>query len=96
MATINIAAGKIAANAKTLVAATVDTVTFADDVHRVEVYNAGTGTIYFTTDGSTPVAAADGTWELPANTVRQVDRVSGNVVKLISAGTPTYTVTRLA
>lgn len=42
----------------TLVASTVDTVTFADRYSYVLVENTGTGTIYATADGSTPTGVA--------------------------------------
>jgi hypothetical protein len=82
----------------TLVAATMDTVTLDGDYKHVEVVNRdGVNEIYFTIDGADPTVAGDNTHVLPA----QIGRITVNaaaepgtptVVKLISAGTPKYTV----
>lgn len=81
----------------TLVAATVDTVTLSE-FSVVEVLNRdGVAAIYFTTDGSTPTVAGDNTQVLPAAVggvqVSTINISGTNVVKLISAGTPSYSVT---
>lgn len=84
----------------TLVAATVATVTFAKDYPVVMVTHrspSNTNPIYFTVDGSTPTAAGDDTfvvmpggWRSVVASTDQAD--SSTVVKLISAGTPDYSV----
>lgn len=76
----------------TLSAATVATVTFTGSGNTVRVRNRGTaGDIYFTVDGSTPVSAADDTYFCgPGENV--VVSTQGKVVKLISSGTPDYSV----
>jgi hypothetical protein len=83
----------------TLVAATVTTVTLGTakaDSEQVEVLNRdGAAEIYFTVDGTTPTVAGDDTEMLPASigSVRVIASTSGQaVVKLISSGTPKYTV----
>lgn len=96
MASYTVAADLHGAYAKTLVANTVDTVTFTDDIDRVEVTSNGAAAVYVTVDGSTPTVAGAGTFELPAGaaSVREiaVPTAGGTVVKLISAGTPVYSV----
>lgn len=102
MATYNIAANEIGAHSKTLTANTVDTVRLrVDGDHEpsdeIEVYSDGTAAIYFTTDGSAPTVGGAGAYFMPPNPgVRTVEWPGGNdaVVKLISAGTPTYSVAR--
>lgn len=96
MASYTVAADLHGAYAKTLVANTVDTVTFTDDIDRVEVTSNGAAAVYVTVDGSTPTVAGAGTFELPAGAasvrVIAVPTAGGTVVKLISAGTPVYSV----
>lgn len=97
MASYTIAAGGRAAHNKTLVAATVDTVTFTDDVDEIDIINLdGVAAIYYTVDGSTPTVEGANTRVLPSGTL-SADRVSARgfsapVVKLISAGIPKYSV----
>jgi hypothetical protein len=98
MAAYSIAAGEVAAYAKVLVASTVDTVTFtASDRARVRVYNdTGTAAIFFTVDGSTPTVNGANTYRVPASGGAYMDvevlTGSATVVKLISSGTPVYSV----
>jgi hypothetical protein len=96
VASYTVAADLHGAYAKTLVASTVDTVTFTDDIDRVEITSNGAAAVYVTVDGTTPTVAGAGTFELPAGaaSVREiaVPTAGGTVVKLISAGTPVYSV----
>jgi hypothetical protein len=95
MASYTIAAGGRAAHDKTLVASTVDTVTFPGDVSTVTVISDGAAKIYFTVDGTDPVVSGDKTFMLPAAVSEFEVPSPGSqsaVVKLISAGTPTYSV----
>lgn len=91
-------AGQRAAHAIALSASTVDTVTFTGYVKRVRVVNlTGDAIIYFTLDGSTPTVGGVATYVLPAAISNDEEPVpdskaSNAVVKLISAGTPTYSV----
>lgn len=97
MASYSVAAGAIGAYAKTLVASTVDTITFADDVVGVEVVSDGSAAVYFTVDGTAPTVAGASTYLIPAGLmVRSVKSAPSNgvVVKVISAGTPVYSVAR--
>lgn len=97
MAAYTVAEGKVGAHAKTLVADTADSVTFADDLPAVEVVSDGAAALYFTTDDSTPTVGGPNTHLLPAAVSRRTVKVAGagdTVVKLISAGTPTYSVAR--
>ncbi len=80
-----------------LAAATVDTVTLSADYAEVEVVNrTGDAEIFFTVDGATPAVAGNDTHVLPAAiggvTVNPNADGGNTVVKLISAGTPKYTV----
>lgn len=76
----------------TLVATTVATMTFDEDFAEFEVTNVdGAAIVYFRFDGVAPVAAAAGTYVLPAavGSIRVKPHTSGvSVVKFISAGTP--------
>jgi endonuclease YncB( thermonuclease family) len=98
VASYTVAAGLVGAHAKTLVANTVDTVTFtATDVDEVEVLTDGTAAVYFTVDGSTPTVAGAGMWGIPAAPAARTVQVGTSgvtVVKVISAGTPLYSVSR--
>lgn len=92
-----VAANEVGVNNKTLVAATEDKVTFDRDCSTVEVVGDGTAAIYFTTDGSAPVAGANNSYELLAGGImarqEEVRTAGDTVVRLISAGTPKYNVT---
>jgi hypothetical protein len=98
MASYAVASGEVAAYGKTLVASTVDTVTFTGvDKNTVRVHNDnGSASIFYTVDGSTPTVNGAATYRVPAvaGAYSEVDvPTSGQtVVKLISSGTPTYSV----
>jgi hypothetical protein len=81
-----------------LTANTVDEVDFFDSLAAIEVISDGTAKIYFTVDGSTPTVGGQNTHEIPAvasaRTVLTRKGESGTVVKLISTGTPVYSVSR--
>jgi hypothetical protein len=101
MATYTVSAGTVGVYVKTLVASTVDTVTFTDDISGIELGTSdGSAAIYFTVDGSTPTVGGANCYMIPAaaNAYRTIFDSSfaqvGNVVKLISSGTPTYWVAR--
>lgn len=90
--------GDRAVHAKTLVADTVDTVTLSRHAKSVEVLSHdGAAAIYFTVDGSTPTVAGANTYALPVGIggleVDLEDNQPPTEVKLISAGTPLYSVT---
>jgi hypothetical protein len=94
MAAYSVTATQAGAWEKTLVASTVDTVTFAGDLSMVTVINEGTTGLYFSVDGTTPVVGdADAMYCPPAATA-SVPSVEGGgtVVKLISSGAPKYSV----
>jgi hypothetical protein len=101
MASYTLADTDRGAYAKTLVAGTVDTVTFARSAESVEVVGDGTAAVYFTvgTVENPPTAPTVGggpAFELPAGgpSVRTVPAPGAGapVVKLISSGTPKYSV----
>lgn len=76
----------------TLTADTVDDVTFSR-AREIEVVNVdGADAIYFTTDGTDPTVAGDDTHVVPG-TIGYLEVFSKTpVVKLISSGTPKYSV----
>jgi hypothetical protein len=81
----------------TLVADTVTTVTLDHNYNRVEVLNRdGAAEIYFTVDAGAPTVEGDGCYSLPA-AIGGLEKKSpggrATVVKMISSGTPTYSVT---
>lgn len=90
-----VAADEVGVYQKTLVADTVDKVTIDRDCERVEVYGDGTAAIYFTVDKTVPTVEGAHTYELPALPASRtvVVPTSGDTeVRLISAGTPKYSV----
>jgi hypothetical protein len=99
MATYTLSAGQRGAYAKTLVASTVDTVDLDGSASTVEVVTDGTAAVYFTVDGTTPTVAGATTYEVPLTGGYTAREVHGHpqidAVKLISAGTPKYSVTQL-
>lgn len=110
MANYTVPNGHIGAHAKTLVASTVDTVTFALGStgtpgwarmpKSIEIISDGADDIYVTVDGSAPTVAGTACYRVPAFPgatvldVRDSNPTDEVAVKLISAGTPTYSVSR--
>jgi hypothetical protein len=85
-------AGIRAAHA-TLTASTVDTVTMSGGgKKRAELVNQGSDVIYFRTDGTDPVAEADENEVILGSERLAITLPDDGVIKLISAGTPTYSV----
>jgi hypothetical protein len=93
-----VAADEVGAYNKQLAAATADKVTFGGDVDQVEVFGDGTAAIYFTVDKTVPVVEGAHTYELPnglpSSRVVSVPTAGDTEVRLISAGTPHYSVNR--
>lgn len=93
MATHSVALAKHA----TLSASTVDTITLTNDFQTVEVVHrtsTAADPIYFTVDGSTPTVGGDNTYVVMPGGWKSVRAwANSDVVKLISAGTPAYSVT---
>lgn len=110
MASYTVPAGHVGVHAKTLVASAVDTVTFVLGStsspgwgrmpKMVEVLTDGAADIYVTVNGATPTVAGTDCYRVPAaagSTVIDVNAADASapvVVKLISAGTPAYSVSR--
>lgn len=97
MSAYAVAATEVAAYDKTLVASTVDTVTFDRDCEAVRVtFESGAASISITVNGSTPTVGGAGTYKLRAvagaSLEIPVPTAGDTVVKLISSGTPTYSV----
>lgn len=99
MASYTVPAGDIGAYEKTLTASTVDTVTFTGtDVAELDIVTDGTAAIYVRFDGTNPtvggtpchlVPAVAGVWSYAPRTA------GATVVKLISTGTPKYSVAKV-
>ncbi len=110
MASYTVPVGHIGVHEKTLVANTVDSVTFAlgstsnsgwaNMSEQIEIITDGTADIYVTVDGTTPTVAGTDCWRVPAMAgassfdVPRPTATSPVVVKLVSAGTPKYSVGR--
>lgn len=98
MASYTIATGAIALHDKTLVGGFVDTVTLVDVFRGLEIYSDGAAAIYFTMDTTTPTVSGTNTIKIPgggpSSTVIDTPDIPGTVIKLISAGTPTYDLTK--
>lgn len=96
MPSYTVAADEHGVYAKQLTATTIDTVTFSKDLNRVEIVSDGSAAVYVTVDASVPAVAGQATFEMPAGgmTVREllVPTAGNTVVKLISTGTPKYSV----
>jgi hypothetical protein len=85
-------AGIRAAHA-TLVAATADTVTLSGGGRKAaEIVNHGTDAIYFRTDGTAAVSAADENEVVIGSERLSIWLGDDGEVSVISAGTPTYSV----
>ncbi len=97
MAEYVVAAGDKAAHAKVLVANVVDRVVLRRDWKEIEVLSHnGTAAIYFTVDGTEPTVGGAHCDVVPATPSSAIVPRQGSgqtFVKLISAGTPTYSVT---
>jgi Chitobiase/beta-hexosaminidase C-terminal domain len=100
MAKHEVADNKIGSYANKLTAATVDEVVFADTLKAVAVRSDGAAAIYYTVDGSVPTVGGSNTYEIPAVVAVSTEVVpatnprQATVVKLISAGTPEYSVSK--
>lgn len=110
MASYTVPAGHVGAHDKTLVASTVDTITFEVGStsqpgwgklpQRVEVLTDGSYDIYLTLDGTAPTVGGTHCWRIPALAgatvvdVRDSNPSDAVVIKMISAGTPRYSVSR--
>jgi hypothetical protein len=95
MASYTVAKGEIGAHAKTLVANIVDEVVFVDNKALIEVVSDGAAEIYFTVDASAPTVGGAAAYYLPAVPCSRTvpsPKPGETAVRLISAGTPKYSV----
>lgn len=98
MANYTVPAGDAGVHGKQLVAATVDAVTFTSlDAPEVEVTSDGTAEIYVSFGTTKPTVTGAMCYRVPAGCGVAVfePRTRGDtVVKLVSSGTPVYSVSR--
>ncbi|MFF8784815.1 hypothetical protein [Streptomyces sp. NPDC015125] len=98
MATHTVAKGDLAAHAITLVAGTVETTTFGEDLDEVTIVSLdGAAALYFTVDGRTPTVGGANARVMPAAIGAvsvDVPTAGNSVVKVISSGTPTISIQR--
>lgn len=99
MAEHQIAAGMVSAPAAKLTASTEEIFKFAQYVPVIEIITDGSAAAYVTIDGSVPTVGGANCYTLPALAcVRRIpwggNRTEPPVVKVISSGTPTITVSR--
>jgi hypothetical protein len=96
MASYTIAATDLAVHDKVLVANTADTVTIAANANNVEILSDGSAALYFTVDGTTPTVSGSHCYKIPSGNssamVMSAVLPAGVAIKLISTGTPTYSV----
>ena len=98
MASISVAANEVGIGPEaTLVANTVDTITFTGVRNRVRLVNVdGAAAIWFRSDGVAPTVGGKASHYLPALAKAQAEIAirrlvnEDTVLKLISSGTPTY------
>jgi len=77
----------------TLVAATADTVTISGGGGKGgEIVNHGTDAIYFRTDGTAAVVAADENEVVLGSERLSIEIPTSGIISVISAGTPTYSI----
>lgn len=96
MAVYDVGTGKVGVHDKALAANVMDAVNFADDPGAVEVVSDGAAKVYVSVDGSAATVGGANTYLLPAVACSRVIEHPGDprAVKLISAGTPVYSVMR--
>ena len=97
MADYAIAADAVAVHDKTL-GADADTVTFARPIERVEIITDGSAAVCVAVGGTVATVSGANTYVIPAQLGgvpgSKVITISGTVLSIISAGTPTYSVQR--
>lgn len=100
MADVTVGPGEVSSGRLTLAANTVITVAFTDNIGAVQITTDGTAPVYYTVDGRTPTVDSRIAYEIPAAGVgiatNETANTPGNgdIIKLISAGTPTVRVER--
>lgn len=95
MATYTVLATEFGAYEKTLVASTVDTVSFTRDIGSVEVLNESTTVgIYFTTSGTAPTIGGGAGFYVPPASFRIVPSGDDDI-KIISSGAAKYSVSEV-
>lgn len=99
MAEHELKAGDVSVAGVKLTAATVEVFKSAEYLAGMEIISDGAAAAYMTIDGSEPTVGGANCYVLPANVCVRNIAGSGNrteppVVKIISAGTPTVSVSR--
>lgn len=93
----NVAAGKVGTPLITLTANTEEVISFADNIARVDIVNAGaTADLWASVDGSQAAVGGANCYYVPAGSVLTVGTVNApsDQVRLISSGAPTVRVQR--
>lgn len=98
---IVIASDQVSSGRVVLVANQVCTISFEDNIGAVQVLSDGTSAAFYTVDGTEPTIDGTNTFELPEGVHSVDERDTANlpgtptdVIKVISAGTPTIRVQR--
>lgn len=98
MADYSVPAADIGVHLKKMTANQIDKVTFVGrDLSEVEVLTDGASDIFVRIGTGDPTVAGGNCWRIPAamgNAIIPVDTSGDTVVKMVSAGTPTYSVSR--
>lgn len=99
MADIVVALGDVSSGRFVLTANEVSTVTFTENIGAVQIITDGGAAVYYTVDGRDPVVDGPQTFEIPAAAgLASNDTANtpgaGDVVKLVSTGTPSVRVER--
>lgn len=100
MANFDVQTSEIGVHLKKLVAGQIDQVTFLGrDLTEVEIITDGAADIFVRFGGQDPAVGSGSCWRVPpamGSTVIPVNTSKDTVVRLISAGTPVYSVSRTA
>ncbi len=74
---VTVAKGKVSSGRISLTAGQVSTVTFADNIGRVQVWTDSTAVVYVTTDGTTPTVDGREAYEVPVGAIGEYGKSVG-------------------
>lgn len=96
MADVVVASGEVASGTFTLEPGVVSTVTFEDNIGAVQIWTDQTEAVYYTVDGREPEVDDRIAFMIPRGTIATAETANtpgaGDVVKLVSAGSPSVRV----